>query len=488
MAALRRRKDAAETRANGDGGPSDDDISDEAMFPFGQSLFPAIAARDPAPWLLKAALLSLCVASLVAMPFAAPLAARFGVAAPWDAAHGVSWDKPLDATAALLEHAVGLTPDGIWLVGAATAACFAVLFLLDGAGVCRGPLVRWPGSWDVDNRQCYHEMFAEPTRPGALVRRPGNVYSNWPYLYAGLAVLGGAATTLSSSSAPSPTFWLPDCMFAVILLGLAALSVIWHSSNAPTSQYIDLWTMESAIAYLIVRFVALGACSLLGPDWATASALGCAAIYGLAIYANGRQQYRAYQAGFLHGGCPYSGRARLRQGDMNVAGVCAFAGMPVGYMLLPVAVQCLAIGSVGSATAFSLAAASLVVGWSVRMFERFCLDGWAPMQAVRAAQQAAAARFCCRSATTSRPTTPRARRRSACTWGRTPSCAGRSTARRRRTWRRERPRRRRGGRRRPRRCCEATFYKAKPVIIRTTAIFPTSLTRRRRSPSSPSLS
>ena len=71
-------------------------------------------------------------------------------------------------------------------------------------------------------------------------------------------------------------------MFGVLLLILAVLSVIWHSSNAPDSrkytnisikfldaapvacdstsdrllvitEYIDLWSMDSCIAYLIVR-------------------------------------------------------------------------------------------------------------------------------------------------------------------------------------------------------------------------------------------
>ena len=67
---------------------------------------------------------------------------------------------------------------------------------------------------------------------------------------------------------------------------------------------------------------------------------------------------------------------------MTTSQVCLYGGMPVLYMVVPVAVQVLMIGSMGSVVASTFTIASLVVGWSVRMFERFCLDGWHPMNAI----------------------------------------------------------------------------------------------------------
>ena len=42
--------------------------------------------------------------------------------------------------------------------------------------------------------------------------------------------------------------------------------------------------------------------------------------------------------------------------------------------------QVCGIGSIGSGVAAGMVTCSLTVGWSIRMFERFCLDGWLPMQ------------------------------------------------------------------------------------------------------------
>ena len=61
---------------------------------------------------------------------------------------------------------------------------------------------------------------------------------------------------------PNP-FLVADTIFGVMLLILASLSVIWHASNAPKSQYIDLWSMDSCIAYLIIRCACQGVLVLL---------------------------------------------------------------------------------------------------------------------------------------------------------------------------------------------------------------------------------
>ena len=105
--------------------------------------------------------------------------------------------------------------------------------------------------WRTENTQCYDEMFCEPTR-ASLVRRPGNTYSNVFYLFGALAVL---LSTLSADCVArrSNAFRVADAMFGAMMLILALLSVTWHASNAPKSQYVDLWAMNSCIVYLIVR-------------------------------------------------------------------------------------------------------------------------------------------------------------------------------------------------------------------------------------------
>lgn len=95
-------------------------------------------------------------------------------------------------------------------------------------------------------------------------------------------------------------------------------------------------------------------------------------------------------------GCPFSGRARLQAqidgrlsgyhkssgylhdssgAEMHTSGAALYAGMPLIYMALPTLIQTLVIGSLGSMVASTVAAVSLVIGWSLRMFERFCMDG-----------------------------------------------------------------------------------------------------------------
>ena len=73
--------------------------------------------------------------------------------------------------------------------------------------------------------------------------------------------------------------------------------------------------------------------------------------------------------------------------------MCAivFAGLPVLFAALPVLVQTCAARSVGSVVAQTTMLASLSVGWGYRAFERFFLDGCAPMNAVARRMRRAAA-------------------------------------------------------------------------------------------------
>ena len=253
-------------------------------------------------------------------------------------------------------------------------------------------------SWNCDNTECYLEMFCEPTREGCLVRRPGNCYSNILYLFAGLVVLLSTWQQWATNS-----FAVADTMFGVMLLILATLSVIWHASNAPKSQYIDLWSMDSCIAYLIVRITCLGVlsvCAYLGASKATSAQVApasCAVMFGALIAKEAHKQWLSHKAEYLDGGCPFSSRNRLlgrggSRGSLvkkppSVFGVCIFLGMPVVYMVIPTVVMACGTGSAGSVVSGTVMLVALVIGWSWRMLERFAMDGCGPMNAVHSLQK-----------------------------------------------------------------------------------------------------
>ena len=387
--------------------------------PYGRSLFPSIASQDKTGALCQGLILALGFAALVLVPLAPTLSVAAGADGGWDAAHGITWNNPLNALGTLLEHGVGIKPAQAKALAGVTAGLFGLLFLVDVAGRLLGAgwpnktlrvapaLIDWPQSWDTANTRCYDDMFAEPTRPRSLVRRPGNVYSNALYLFGALVVLAGCFTGTHAYH----TFWVADAMFGTMLFILALLSVIWHASNAPTSQYIDLWSMDSCIAFLLVRFLALAAAGSKSPKSSPASspaspiarwspvattdaeaesyaAWGCAALFAAVILFNGKLQYASFTQRGLHGACPFSGRKMLRDNpQLGVMGICTFACLPFYYMILPCVLQVAALGSVGSVVAMTVAAGALVVGWTVRMSERFCVDGNIIMNAIRDAQE-----------------------------------------------------------------------------------------------------
>eukprot|EP01006_Ploeotia_vitrea_P007145 TRINITY_DN16150_c0_g1_i1.p1 TRINITY_DN16150_c0_g1~~TRINITY_DN16150_c0_g1_i1.p1 ORF type:complete len:287 (-),score=29.00 TRINITY_DN16150_c0_g1_i1:109-969(-) len=228
-------------------------------------------------------------------------------------------------------------------------------------------------------------MFCEPRR-NKLVSHVGNTYSNIVYLFAGICVLLSCCLGVTTDAAGEPTttgggggvFWLPDAVFGVMLMLLGLFSVLWHSSNAPKSHYPDLFTMDACIAYLIIRNAAMVLLAL-------SSSVSCAMYVCLGLYiffltrisrfrlGNG---YYMFNSGPWDYCCRFSGRRRLTDNDMDINGVCLFSAMPCFYMVIPTLLQVFVVKSVGSMYAGTIASTALAFGWSVRMFERFCLDGW----------------------------------------------------------------------------------------------------------------
>ena len=66
---------------------------------------------------------------------------------------------------------------------------------------------------------------------------------------------------------------------------------------------------------------------------------------------------------------------------MTVGGLCIFLGIAIAYLAIP-SIAILYCGRMGSPIALSVTCTSLAIGWSYRMLERFCLDGYVPITAI----------------------------------------------------------------------------------------------------------
>lgn len=170
---------------------------------------------------LQAFVLLSVPAGLLALPLLSWLLTRTGMCdGSWDdKQHVLRTDGPLGAWQKLSRAALGVDEAAATWAAGITAAAYGSLLALD---LCTD--LRWPASWNTHNTRCYDEMFCEPMRR-ALVRRPGNTFSNALYLHG--AVLVGCSAGRASA------FVLADAMFAAMLLLLAVFSTLWHASHAP---------------------------------------------------------------------------------------------------------------------------------------------------------------------------------------------------------------------------------------------------------------
>ena len=231
--------------------------------PCGHSLAAAIMMRDPTPWPLQTLFIITAVIGLVSLPLLPILLSSQDY--PW--LH-TSWDEDnavtlfsgsaLRACLALTEETLGLSTSEILLAAIAAALPLLALAAAETLNLLGAldPPAAWPRSWSTSNTRCYHEMFCEPTRPGlcVLVRRPGNTYSNCVYFLGSACILLSLLRHRAPGDPGTDPFWVADAVFAFMLGALGALSTVWHSSNAPVSHYLDLWSMDSCIVFLIVRY------------------------------------------------------------------------------------------------------------------------------------------------------------------------------------------------------------------------------------------
>lgn len=380
---------------------------------WGHSPFGMLWYRDPAPAVQKIATLTATFTSLLAlyyvdkwMPSLIP-----SLDLSWDEQHGIGpYDQPISLSLLpkVLSEATGLSIARISELFWLTVGCFGALVLADialGSTVSAGrkkldPKSKpnnnnnindlanaypWPASWKVDNYICYQDMFAEPARCGRVIRRPWNTISNATYLFASFIILA------SVSQNDNSIFWKSDYLFGVMMFILSIASILWHASNAPWTQYPDLWSMDSSILYLIIRFMCFGCLMLLKSrkTMSEESAKGmmgglCLVIYSLAIAGLAHLQWGLFSKGLMHDTCPFSVRARL-SGKSNVFGaghkdiyigtdLCVFAALPVFYLIPASIVLIFFATSVGSSMACKVTFRTLVLGWSYRITERWAMD------------------------------------------------------------------------------------------------------------------
>jgi hypothetical protein len=361
--------------------------------PFGQSIFPHIWNTDPNTVTFKASLIGLTLAGLFYMWFSSLIVPYFvNIDISWDVQRGITEDS-ISAFPKLVSVTLGLpvvSVNTIILVSYGIYALFLVADVVKGTTSSNSnngkfTTYPWPAAWKTDNVICYNEMFSEPTRWGRLMRRPGNTLSNVNYLVASLCVICsclGSHTTI---------FWISDIQFGIMLFILAVTSNIWHACNAPWSQYPDLWSMDSCILYLMIRSVCmLLLCVMIRFTTATResaqtlAATACVLVYTLVIAAVGKTYWDLFQSGWLHGGCPLSGRVRLTgkgnlfgngHQDCHISTLCAYAVLPVLYTSFPTLWQISLLTNVGSVAAATLTFRTLIIGWTYRLSERFVLDG-----------------------------------------------------------------------------------------------------------------
>ena len=230
-----------------------------------------------------------------------------------------------------------------WAVFCALATAAMVAF------ATYAPADVW-GTCSQQNICVYHSMFCEATRHGSPIRHPANAWTNLPYIYTAIGIFvvsmheAGFLSSLTSrvydpfvpaaySDVVVRPYQLLDLMFAVVLITMAAFSVIWHSSNCTEIHFVDVGLMNCVIAFFPYRFICSIIAELCGATDRSASkkaavgyALLCALLFG--------DMYR--QTEFYINGFP-TGKARAAVG-LGAIETALYIGLPGLY---PVPTFCL---------------------------------------------------------------------------------------------------------------------------------------------------
>ena len=160
----------------------------------------------------------------------------------------------------------------------------------------------------------------------------GQAYSNVVYLFGGLSILLMLQGDRHAAS-PSKSYYA-DTLFGVNLVLLSGASFVWHGSNYPPSQYVDLVMMNANIFYFLVRSAA-GTALIWLPS--LNQDVLCLFLYSVASLAFIYEQCENYRTGFFDAGFPISGRARISNGTINMGVLLSLALLPAVYYLPPLA-------------------------------------------------------------------------------------------------------------------------------------------------------
>eukprot|EP00536_Pseudo-nitzschia_multiseries_P008210 jgi/Psemu1/287646/fgenesh1_pg.205_\ len=381
----------------------------------------------------------------------------------------------------LLEQTLGLSPVATKKIMALAAIFYGsvlVTMRFVEAMAHRIPLSLFS---TTKNEDCYNDMFSEPRRQrrrgsqsepemqsdvgsseNVWIKRPGNTVSNITYFVGSVLILSSLwlgneqsqrigrtslssedqptdscfASPLSLSSSSSTTFWYSDGLFGGMMLVLAISSTLWHAWNVPWVHYIDLWSMDNSILYLVARHLSLvvlyhasgnsgkigieheidiGPSNTIGGNRLRLVATGSGSfilqrpnvtqlakaldtnpmdvtlliVYVTLIAASAIHYFYhvAWKHRYLHGSCGFSVRRRLSSSSnvwtrghfpIRTSEVCAFASLPFLLVGIPlVGMQILGDDHAfaGSLGAGRITQRTLIIGWSYRLLERWALDG-----------------------------------------------------------------------------------------------------------------
>lgn len=355
--------------------------------PYNQCLYHALSKQDPTSPVIQKLYILITVLSTATCLVLPQVTMLYGLDGSWDEEQGLR----IFDIGGLLHATLGMN---VKLPLIITASYLLTLTMLDLLGF------GWPKSWSTENTQCYEEMFSEPTRDGHLIRRFGNTLSNAPYVVCSVitahSCLWGEIKNV---------FRTADFMFAIMVFILAVASTIWHASNAPTSHYVDIWSMNASIVFLGIRASALGIYVLLKranvqSDLAEIIASRtCIILFLFCIVSDGGKWRTRHRNRFLHEGAPFSVRARLKSkstegfsvigmilGDFpdefplpRILDLSVYCAMPVIFTFPYIVSMYFLFNSLGSVHLLIWKDATLIIGWSYRSWERWLLDGCAPM-------------------------------------------------------------------------------------------------------------
>jgi hypothetical protein len=377
-------------------------VLDDSGHPFGISLFHAIMKADPAPYQIKWMYLSI---TAILMTSILCLSEFLMYLTNTTTAITTNHNNIVISLKSLLDvytKTLNIEEDNIIKHFYVSIGIFLVFLILH---FCR---ISWPLKWyhKINNKystSCYDEMFAEPLssidlmphkkgRGSRLIARMGNTLSNVSYLFTALVVCDSAWNWSANDNGNNNIYHLADKLFGINLILLSFFSTLWHSTNYNKEHYLDLWAMDHAILYLIMRYVAIGINVLLPIPVIISNYIPISISIPLNLFlfysitfiiaykSYISESLCDYGAGMFDKSFPPSGRRRLtlldknNLPDMSVGGMCLFTALPILYMTLPTLIM-YNIGKTGNPLALKVLTLSLTIAWSYRMLERFCVDG-----------------------------------------------------------------------------------------------------------------